>query len=42
MVWWNNPTIGVVNATFFYYGRMYNIHKTCKVISDRIMVILDN
>lgn len=41
-VWWNNPTIRVVNAIFFYYGKMYNIHKSFKVISDHIMVTLDN
>ncbi len=42
MVWWNNPTTHVVNAIFFYYGKMYNIHKSFKVISDHIMVTLDN
>jgi hypothetical protein len=38
IMWWNNLVIGVLNANFFYSGIMYNIHKTCKVTNDYIMV----
>jgi len=37
-MWWNNPAISVTNVTFYYYNKTYNIHKTCKVIGDHIMV----
>jgi hypothetical protein len=38
IVWWNNQIVGV-QATFSYYGRLYIIHKTCKLTSFRSMVI---
>jgi hypothetical protein len=38
IVLWNNPVVGVQQTTFFYYGKLYNIHKTCKLTSLHIMV----
>lgn len=37
-MWQNNPTIGIQEATFSYYGKIYNIHKTCKLTSLYYMV----
>jgi hypothetical protein len=37
-VCWNNPIVGVQQATFSYYGKLYNIHKTCKLTSLCSMV----
>jgi len=37
IVWWNNPIVGIQMA-FFYYGKLYIIHKTCKLTSLRSMV----
>jgi hypothetical protein len=37
-VWQNNPTVGIQEATFSYYGKIYNIHKTCKLTSLYNMV----
>jgi len=37
-IWWNNLVVGVQQTTFSYYGRLYNIHKTCKLIGVYSMV----
>jgi hypothetical protein len=38
-IWWNNPIVGVQQATFYYYGKLYNIHNTCKLTSVHNIVI---
>jgi len=37
-IWWNNLIIGVQQITFSYYGRLYIVHKTCKLTGLRNMV----
>ncbi len=37
IVWWNNLIVGI-QVAFFYYGKLYIIHKTCKLTSFHSMV----
>jgi hypothetical protein len=39
IVWWNNPIVGVQQATFSYNGKIVQLHKTCKLTSLCNMVI---